>query len=390
MSKPQLRFNYNDEWNIYPLSKVVNNISTGKLDANAAKKNGKYKFFTCSKEDFLTNTYSFDGDAVIINGNGDLGITKVYSGKFDAYQRTYVLMDFNQDFEYVGKAIPNYLPERLRTEAIGGAMPYIKMDTLEGLNIGIPSIDEQKDIASFLSNIDSLIEEKKNELEKTKQYKEAMLYKMFPKDGCKVPEIRFKGFDGEWDRVKLSSLVSMHARIGWQGLRKEEFLNKGNIYLITGTDFNKGKVNFKTCHYIDVDRFNQDINIQVKQNDVLITKDGTLGKVAYIDEIDKPATLNAGVFRIRNKNQNTYMKYLFQYLATDKLMNYAREQATGGTIKHLNQNILVDFPVLIPSKPEQVLIGDFFFELDEMINNKENEITILENYKATLLEKMFA
>lgn len=94
----------------------------------------------------------------------------------------------------------------------------------------------------------------------------------------------------------------MHARIGWQGLRKSEFLSSGNYYIITGTDFDNNRINLKNISYISKDRYDQDKNIQVHPNDILLTKDGTIGKVAYVDSLDKPATLNAGVYDIKNKS----------------------------------------------------------------------------------------
>lgn len=160
----------------------------------------------------------------------------------------------------------------------------------------------------------------------------------------------------------------MHARIGWQNLRTSEFLDAGDYMLITGTDFEDGKVNYSTCHYVEKERYDQDKNIQIKNGNILITKDGTLGKVAYVEGLSLPATLNAGVFNVEVKDENeTDSKYLFQFLKAPFLMDYVSKKATGGTIKHLNQNILVDFPIATPSKAEQVRIGEYFSNLDNLI-----------------------
>ena len=171
-----------------------------------------------------------------------------------------------------------------------------------------------------------------------------------------------------WEQRKLSELASMHARIGWQNLRTSEFLDVGDYMLITGTDFEDGKVNFSTCHYVEKERYDQDKNIQIKNGSILITKDGTLGKVAYVEGLSMPATLNAGVFNIEIKDENeTDDRYLFQFLKAPFLMDYVAQKATGGTIKHLNQNILVDFPISTPSKAEQIKIGEYFSNLDHLI-----------------------
>lgn len=205
----------------------------------------------------------------------------------------------------------------------------------------------------------------------------------------KKPEIRFKGFSEEWEEKELGEIATMNARIGWQGLTQKEFLDSGDYYLITGTDFNNGSIDIKNCHYIGAYRYNQDLNIQVKDDDVLITKDGTIGKVAYVGHLDKPATLNAGVFVIRGKNKSISNLYLYHHLASPLLLDFADKQATGGTIKHLNQNVLVRFPVPLPQIQEQTQIGNFFKNLDNLITLHQQKYEKLGILKKAMLEKMF-
>ena len=204
------------------------------------------------------------------------------------------------------------------------------------------------------------------------------------------PQIRFKGFTDPWEQRKLSELTSMHARIGWQNLRTSEFLDSGDYMLITGTDFNDGAIDFSTCHYVERERYEQDRNIQIHNGSILITKDGTLGKVAYVQGLSMPATLNAGVFNVQIKDANNVdEKYLFQYLKAPFLMDYVDKKATGGTIKHLNQSILVDFPVISPQRSEQILVGAFFQQLDNLITLHQRKCDKLANVKKSMLEKMF-
>ena len=156
------------------------------------------------------------------------------------------------------------------------------------------------------------------------------------------PLIRFENFSGEWISKKLSDITTMHARIGWQNLRTSEFMDHGEYLLVTGTDFEDGRINYRTCHYVTKDRYDQDKNIQLQDGSILITKDGTLGKVAYVQNLPMPATLNAGVFNVLIKDKEEVdEKYLFQYLKAPFLMDYVAQRATGGTIKHLNNT----FPI---------------------------------------------
>ena len=176
-----------------------------------------------------------------------------------------------------------------------------------------------------------------------------------------------------WEQRKLSSIATLHARIGWQNLRKSEYLSSGNYYLITGTDFVEGEVDLENCYYVEKMRYEQDKNIQVSNGSILITKDGTLGKVAIIRDLDKPATLNAGIFNVALIDKRTDNIYLYHYVKAPFLMNYANKRATGGTIKHLNQNILVDFPIVAPEYIEQKRIGCIISTIESLITLHQRE-----------------
>lgn len=396
-NKPAIRFNYNDEWSYKPLKKCINSITTGKLDANAAVRNGKYKFFTCSRDDYLTNTYTFDGDAVIINGNGDLGITKTYSGKFDAYQRTYVLMDFIDDFEYIGKAIPKYLPDRIKKEAIGGAMPYIKLDTLTNLLLSFPSKPEQKNIAKFLSNLDKIIDNKKQQLEKTKLYKSSMLSKMFPKEGSLVPEIRFKEFVDEWNAAlfgenfeKLSNNSFSRDLLNY---KNGDFKNihYGDILIKYGFSIS---VNDNVVPFINNEvEINQKLNDYLKTGDVVFAdtaEDTTAGKMVEIFN-DNNIKVISGLHTYPCRPLIKFYKgFLGIMLNTPYFHNQLVPYMQGTKVTGFNYNYLCKINIVYPTIDEQEKIVSFFTTLDEMISNQEKEIETLEHLKKTLLNKMFA
>jgi len=272
----------------------------------------------------------------------------------------------------------------------GSTFESLNSDNIKNTNVIIPKKNEQETIGLFFNNLDNLITFYQYKYEKLKLFKEAMLDKMFPKNGEKVPEIRFKGFTDDWEQRKLSEIATMHARIGWQNLRTSEFLDNGDYMLITGTDFEDGAINYATCHYVERERYEQDKHIQVSNGSILITKDGTLGKVAYIQGLSMPATLNAGVFNVVIKNENEVdNKYLYQYLKAPFLMDYVDKKATGGTIKHLNQNILVDFPVDMSTKAEQQAIGQYFDNLDRLVTLHHHKYEKLKLFKEAMLNKMF-
>lgn len=276
-------------------------------------------------------------------------------------------------------------------ERIGSGSTFVEVSgkQMSEMPLIIPSIFEQKKLGDFFQTIDSLISNHQHKLDKLKNLKNAYLSELFPAEGERVPKRRFPGFEGEWEQKRLKTIASMHARIGWQNLRTSEFLNDGDYYLITGTDFLDGRINFDNCYYVDKERYQQDKNIQVKTGSILITKDGTIGKVAIVSHLDKPATLNAGIFNVVIKESNVNEKYLYQYLASPFLMDYVSKRVTGGTIKHLNQGILVDFPINIPVYEEQKAIGRFLEHLDQSITLQQQKLDKLKDLKKAYLNELF-
>ena len=282
-----------------------------------------------------------------------------------------------------------FLMDYVNSKATGGTIKHLNQSILVDFPVQMPESAEQQKIGAYFSRLDHLITLHQRKLEKLHNLKKAMLAKMFPQNGSVYPEIRFAGFTDAWEQRKLSEICTMHARIGWQNLRTSEFLDSGDYYLITGTDFEDGRINLSTCHYVEKDRFEQDKKIQIKNGSILITKDGTLGKVAFVENLDKPATLNAGVFNVEIIENDVDNRYLFQYLKAPFLMDYVNSKATGGTIKHLNQSILVDFPVQMPESAEQQKIGAYFSRLDHLITLHQRKLEKLQNIKKSMLEKMF-
>lgn len=153
-------------------------ITTGKLDANASNQNGLYPFFTCGKDTLSIDNYAFDGEAILIAGNGDIGHTKYYYGKFNAYQRTYVLMDFKADAQFIKMGIDTYLPQKISEETQGGAMPYIKLSTLTSLKIPFTTEEKQLSIRNHYDTIAKKVENETKILDLLLQQKSYFLNAM--------------------------------------------------------------------------------------------------------------------------------------------------------------------------------------------------------------------
>ena len=161
------------------LGKLVN-VKTGKLDANASSINGEYPFFTCSKEPLKISTYSYDCECVLVAGNGDLNV-KYYNGKFDAYQRTYIIEDNGCKkiyIPYLYYFMDKYV-EKLRTQSIGGVIKYIKLANITDVEIVLPNFDMQRKIVDKLDKVNAVINKKKRQLENLDLLVRSLFIEMF-------------------------------------------------------------------------------------------------------------------------------------------------------------------------------------------------------------------
>lgn len=170
-----------DGWKMVKLGEgIVKSICTGKLDANAMVEGGAYRFYTCAKDYTFIDNYAFDDEALLISGNGEyVGYVHYYKGKFNAYQRTYVLRGFSIDVNYLQCYLNMYLRDRIKKEMNAGSIPFIKMGTLTEMIICYPaSLQEQKRMASILNGIDSKIEVEQRVLNKYIQVKKGLMEKL--------------------------------------------------------------------------------------------------------------------------------------------------------------------------------------------------------------------
>ena len=180
----ELRFK-DENGNIYPMWKnkklgELCKITTGKLDANAMVENGIYRFYTCAKEFYFINEYAFDTEALLISGNGaNVGYIHYYKGKFNAYQRTYILDSFYENILFIKYILEKNLKTRIEKEKNSGNTPYIVLSVLTDMELKISCLEEQQKIADFLSSIDSKIEKISDKLENLKEFKKGLLQQMF-------------------------------------------------------------------------------------------------------------------------------------------------------------------------------------------------------------------
>ena len=268
-------------------------------------------------------------------------------------------------------------------------------------NLRIPYIsnclEKQKAIGDFLNNkcssIDKMIENEKSLLADLKNYLYSTIseHVLGKKDkSLKVTNVPWmKKIPSNWNIGKINSLCYLKGRIGWQGLTADEYQSEGP-YLITGTDFVEGSINWNTCEHITEKRYEEASHIKVKENDLLITKDGTVGKVAIVSSLPNKASLNSGVMMIRNLSDKYETKYLYYVLKSSIFWDWFQEKQKGNsTIIHLYQEQFGKFLFPLPSIDEQKqickLLDEKCSKINELISIKEEKIETLKKYKKSLI-----
>ena len=281
--------------------------------------------------------------------------------------------------EYLSQGEAQEYIDSLRTIS---AQANLSLRQVGDLPVVLPEPREQRaivevlcDFDEHLANLDELIAKKKN-------IRNGALDQLITGD------TRISDSRGPWVQISFGDSVTPKARIGWQGLKAEEYLPMGYSYLIGGTDFNSGTISLDNISFVNRERYELDPFIQVESGDVLVTKDGTIGKVALVPELNKPATLNSGVFVFR-PNEHLRRDYLYWVLSSSVFTDFIEALSAGSTIKHLYQKDLKEFSFKIPSSlSEQRMIAESLFSMDQEIQMLQAERLKVEALKLGAMDDL--
>lgn len=263
----------------------------------------------------------------------------------------------------------------------GSKVSSINKGNLKNSIVKFPKNEEQQKIGTFFKQLDDTIELYQKQLNLVKKQKKGFLQKMFPKDGEQVPELRFKGFNGDWEEKQLKNIIDV--RDGTHESPKPQ--NEG-YKLITSKNLKNGKIDMKNAYYIsksDYIKINNRSKVEI--GDILFGMIGTIGNPIVIQN-DEFAIKNVALLKTSTFKGNFY---LLNYLKSHLIKKQFHKFNAGGTQKFISLNVIRNLNVLLPDNEEQQKIGAFFKQLDENIELLENKLIDLNKLKKGFLQKMF-
>ena len=347
-------------------------IKTGKLDANASSPDGEYPFFTCAVEPLKIDSYSYDCECVLVAGNGDLNV-KYYDGKFDAYQRTYIIESKDKtrlSVPYLYRFLDNYI-DTLRNQSIGGVIKYIKLGNLTEAPIDIPTIETQYKTIRTLSFLDSLIEKVNKQKEKLDELVKSRFVEMFGDPvlntkkweiqpvinecECMVPgRDKPKSFTGSIPWITIDDLIvngiTYYSKQGL-GLTKEEIK----------------QVNRKT----------------IPVGSVIMSCVGNLG-VSSIAGTDMIINQQLHSFQCGNRINCIFLMYNLTYRK-----DYMNKWASNTTVLYMNKTICNSIPIMLPPISLQNQFAEFVAQVEKQKADVQKSIDKLEILKKSLMQDYF-
>lgn len=250
--------------------------------------------------------------------------------------------------------------------------------------ITIPKLTEQNRITGYFKQLDTLISMHQKKHDKLLNLKKSLLKKMFPKQGEKEPEIRFKGFSGEWIYLSLDDASIVSTGFPFDS---NDFDESGEYLVVTNGNIqnNLPIVDASIGNRIDVEENSKLNEYILDTGDILVTMDGTVGRVAKV--LDKKQILAQRVGRLTAKWES---EFLYQLLCRVEFFKTMTLISHGGTIKHISLNEIGSYKSFFPKDiEEQTKIGNFFKQLDELLNQHQVQLDKLNNIKQACLDKMF-
>ena len=383
---PELRFKgFTDDWEERKFKDILKTHSFRSYLAGVSE-NGEYEVIQQGDKPIVgySDGKPFtDYKDVTLFGDHTVSLYKPKSPFFVATDGVKILSADNFEGNYLYTTLERYKPE---------PQGYKRHFTiLKNQDVWFTeNMEEQQKIGSFFKQLDDTIALHQRKLDLLKEQKKGYLQKMFPKNGAKVPELRFAGFADDWEERKLGDEVKINGRIGFRGYTQADIVTKETgVLAYSPTNIVNNRLYRKQSDtYITKQKYRESPEIMVKNSDILFVKTGsTLGKSALVQGINYHATVNPQIVIIRSNELDEY--FLSVILTSYNILKRINTIKIGGAIPTMTETELKKFSIQVPKSTEQKKIGSFFKQLDETIDLHQRKLDLLKEQKKGYLQKMF-
>ncbi len=356
----------------------LTNIKTGRLDVNAENPNGKYPFFTCSKNHTYIDEYAFEGESVLVAGNGDLNV-KYYNGKFNAYQRTYVIQaNENLNGKFLYYFLDSYV-EKLREQSIGGVIKYIKLGNLTDAEIPLPNLATQQRIAAILDQADAIIQNNRAIVQKYDALTQSLFLDMFGD-----PVKNEKGW-------KIDILKNLCLKIT-DGTHFSPEPQKDGFPYVTAKHVKSCGLDFYSKPTFVSEEAHSEIykRCTPEFGDVLYIKDGATTGIACLNTFNEPISLLSSLALLKPNYKILNNYYLCYWLNNSKVkLKLLGEFMSGAAIQRYTLTKINSFQLIIPPIELQYQFAERVAMIEAQKQQAQLELAKSEELFASLLQRAF-
>lgn len=364
----------------YRKLKTLAKYPTGKLNSNAAVEDGEYPFFTCAHDIYRIDQYSYDGEYVLLGGNNASGDFPVfyYNGKFDAYQRTYLIQPLSEDTDtkYLYYSIGLKL-HQMKANAAGTATKFLTQPILNNINIEYRDIEEQRKIADILSTYDNLIENNNKRIRLLEQMAESLYKEWFVR-------FRFPGYESvefengmpkKWVEDKIRTYYETTSG-GTPKRSNSDYFENGNIPWLKTGELNDSII-LDTDEHITELGLNKSSAKWLPKNSVAMAMyaGSNVGKLGYLDT---EMTCSQACCILYDKRKFSSIHYLFHYLLS--IREYLQNISFGAAQQNISQDLINKVNIIMPNDEVVRLF-------EERINDIYNETRVLLKQNKVLIQQ---
>ena len=399
---PELRFKgFTDDWEERKLGELSNIVGggtpstsnpeywDGDIDWYAPAEIGEQSYVSKSKKTITelglkkSSARILPVGTVLFTSRAGIGNTAILAKEATTNQGFQsIVPDQNKLDSYFIFSRTNELKRYGEVTGAGSTFVEVSGKQMSKMSIMVPELSEQQKIGSFFKQLDDTIALHQRKLDLLKEQKKGYLQKMFPKNGAKVPELRFEGFADDWEERKLGQYTKLITK----GTTPKDKTGIGDVNFVKVENITNGKI-YPINKIKQHEHDNYLKRSRLEEKDILFSIAGTLGRTAIVNKSILPANTNQALAIIRGYDFDT--NFLITSLAGNVVKEYIRRNPTVGAQPNLSLEQVGNLLVNTPNAEEQQKIGSFFKQLDNTIALHQRKLDLLKEQKKGFLQKMF-